>query len=51
MEQISMIQAVEIESDEANKVAYRYKEMKNVDVICEDFFDFIKGTTNPDITI
>lgn len=40
MEQISMIQAVEIESDEANKVAYRYKEMKNVDVICEDFFDF-----------
>lgn len=40
MEQISMIKAVEIESEEANKVAERYKETKNVDVICEDFFDF-----------
>lgn len=40
MEQISMIQAIEIESEEANKVAERYKETKNVDVICEDFFDF-----------
>lgn len=40
MEQILMIQAIEIESEEANKVAERYKETKNVDVICEDFFDF-----------
>lgn len=40
MEQISMIQAIEIESEEANKIAERYKETKNVDVICEDFFDF-----------
>ena len=40
MQQISMIQAIEIESEEANKVAERYKETKNVDVICEDFFDF-----------
>lgn len=40
MEQISMIQAIEIESEEANKVAERYKETKNVDVICEDFFNF-----------
>lgn len=40
IEQISMIQAIEIESKEANKVAERYKEMKNVDVLCKDFFDF-----------
>lgn len=39
-EQISMIQAIEIESEEANKVAERYKEMKNVYVLCKDFFDF-----------
>lgn len=40
MEQIPMIQAIEIESEEANEVAERYKEMKNVDVLCKDFFDF-----------
>lgn len=40
MEQISKIQAIEIEREEANKVAKRYNETKNVEVICEDFFDF-----------
>ena len=40
IDKVAKIQAVEIEKDEANKVAERYKERNNVDVICEDFFDF-----------
>lgn len=40
IDKVAKIQAVEIEKDEANKVADRYKERNNVDVICEDFFDF-----------
>ncbi len=40
MEQLSAIQAIEIENDEAIKVAERYSDKKNVNVVCEDFFDF-----------
>ena len=40
LEQIETIQAVEIERDEAEKVANRFSEQLNVKVICEDFFDY-----------
>lgn len=40
IDEVAKIQAIEIEKDEADKVAKRYKERNNVNVICEDFFDF-----------
>ena len=40
LEQLEAIQAIEIERDEAEKVADRFNEQKNVKVICEDFFDY-----------
>ena len=40
LEQLEAIQAIEIECDEAEKVANRFSEQQNVKVICEDFFDY-----------
>lgn len=42
IDRISIIQAVEIEKDEAEKVQIRYADKKNVEVCNEDFFDFFK---------
>lgn len=42
LDKIPLIQAVEIEPDEAQKVKARYIDKTNIDVCNEDFFDFFK---------
>lgn len=42
LDNIPLIQAVEIEPDEAQKVKARYADKTNIDVCNEDFFDFFK---------
>ena len=54
IDRISLIQAVEIEPDEASKVKSNYAGMQNVDVCNEDFFDFFKriqGKTTYDLIL
>lgn len=51
---IPLIQAVEIEPDEASKVKIRYADNQNVKVCNEDFFDFFKrieGKTTYDLIL
>lgn len=45
---IGELVAVEIEKDEADKVAKRYQGLQNVKVLRKDFFDFYKETTPED---
>lgn len=40
LKKIELLSAVEIETPEAEKVAERYKSVKNVQVLTEDFLDF-----------
>lgn len=42
LDKIPLIQAVEIEPDEAQKVKAHYVDKTNIDVCNEDFFDFFK---------
>ncbi len=45
IEKITSVDAVEIETDEANKVQSNYVTYKNVHVLNEDFFDFYSRMT------
>ena len=45
---VEKLVAIEIEKDEANKVAQKYESFQNVEILQKDFFDFYKETTSED---